>query len=96
MLYSMETVALDKSMVKMMDVAETKMLRWEIGLTRREKIRNEVVRGKLGVREVSAKVKENHLRWYGHVRRRWESSVGRRVMEMNMPGKRRRGKPVRR
>ena len=62
MLYSMETVPLNKSMVKKMDVAEMKMLRWEIGLTRREKIRNEVVRGKLGVREVSTKAKENHLR----------------------------------
>ena len=50
MLYGMETVPLNKSMVKKMDVAEMKMLRWEIGLTRREKIRNEVVRGKLGVR----------------------------------------------
>ena len=95
MLYSMETVPLNKSMVKKMDVAEMKMLRWEIGLTR-EKIRNEVVRRKLGVREVSTKAKENQLRWYGHVRRREESSVGRRVMEMNMPGKRKRGIPVRR
>ena len=96
MLYDMKTVPLNKSTVKKMDVAETKMLRWEIGLTRREKIRNEVVRGKLGVREVSAKAKENRLRWYEHVRRRKESYVGRRAMEMEMPGKRRRGKPVRR
>ena len=42
MLYGMETIPLNKSMVKKMDVAEMKMLRWEIGLTRRE-IWNEVV-----------------------------------------------------
>ena len=59
-----------------MDVVEIKMLKWEIGLTKREKIRNEVVRGKLGVREVSAKAKENRLRWYGYVRRKEESYVG--------------------
>ena len=69
MLYGMETVPLNKSMVKKMDVAEMKMLRWEIGLTRREKIRNEVVWVKLGVREISEKVKESRLQWYGHVRR---------------------------
>ena len=63
---------LNKSMVKKMDVAEMKMLRWEIGLTRREKIRNEVVQVKLGVREISAKVKESRLQWYGLVRRREE------------------------
>ena len=96
MLYGMETVPLNKSMVKKMDVAEMKMLRWEIGLTRREKIRNEVVWVKLGVREISAKVKESRLQWYGHVRRREESYVGRRVMEMEIPGKRRRGRPERR
>ena len=87
MLYGMETVPLNKSMVKKMDVAEMKLLRWEIGLTRREKIWNEVVRGKLGVREVSAKAKENRLWWYGHVRRREESYAGRRV-KIEMPGKR--------
>ena len=96
MLYGMETIPLNKSMVKKMDVAEMKMLRWEIGLTRREKIRNEVVRGKLRVREVSEKAKENRLRWYGHVRRREESYVGRRVVEMEIPEKRRRGRPARR
>ena len=70
------------------------MLMWEIGLTRREKIWNEVVRVKLGVREISAKVKESHLQWYGHVRRREEGYVGRRVMEMEIPGKRTRARPV--
>ena len=43
MLYGTETVPLNKSMIKKMDVAEMKMLRWEIGLMKREKIRNEVV-----------------------------------------------------
>ena len=89
MLYDMETVPLNKSMIKKMDVEEMKILRWEIGLMRREKIWNEVVQVMLGVREISAKVKESCLQWYGHVRRREESYVGRRVMEMEIPGKRR-------
>ena len=50
----------------------------------------------MGVREVSVKAKENRLQWYGHVRRREKSYMGRRVMEMEMPEKRRRGRPVRR
>ena len=76
MLYGMETAPLNKSMVKKMDMVEMKMLRWEIGLTR-EKIWNKVVRVKLGVREISAKVKKSCLQWYGHVRRREESYMGR-------------------
>ena len=48
------------------------------------------------MREISAEVKESRLRWYGHVRRREDSYVGRRVMEMGIPGKRRKGRPARR
>ena len=95
-LYGKETVPLNKSMMKKLDVAEMKMLKWEIGVTRREKIRNEVVRGKLRIKEISAKIKESRLRWYGHVRRKEEIYVGKRVMEMKLPGKRGRDRPVRR
>ena len=37
MLYGMETVPLNKSMVKKMDMAEMKMLRWEIGLKKEKR-----------------------------------------------------------
>ena len=77
-LYGMETVPLNKGMVKIDVYGRDENVddgRYE--LIRRKKIRNEVVRGKLGVREVSAMVKENCLRWYGHVRTREESYVGR-------------------
>ena len=36
------------------------------------------------------------LRWYGHVMRRDQEYVGRKMMEMELPGKRRRGRPKRR
>ena len=36
---------------------------------------------------------EGRLRWYGHVMRRDQEYVGRRVMEMELPGKRKRGRP---
>lgn len=37
------------------------------------RIRNECIRGSLGVANVSGKMKENRIRWFGHV-------GGRRVM----------------
>ena len=40
-------------------------------------------------------MKEGRLRWYGHVMRDQEY-VGRKMMEMELPGKRRRGRPKRR
>ena len=39
--------------------------------------------------EISKKVQESRLKWYGHVLRREEEYVGKRVMVMEVPGKRR-------
>ena len=46
--------------------------------------------------EISKKVQESRLKWYGHVSRREEEYVGKRVLGMEVPGKRRRGRPKRR
>ena len=45
------------------------MLCWMCGNTRRDKVRNEDIRTKIGVTPIEEK-RENHLRWFGHVRRR--------------------------
>ena len=41
-------------------------------------------------------MREGKLRWYGHVMRRDQEYVGRKMMEMELPEKRRRGRPKRR
>ena len=46
--------------------------------------------------EISKKVQESGLKWYGHVLRREAEYVGKSVMEMEVLGKRRRGRPKRR
>ena len=42
------------------------------------------------------KLRSGRLRWYGHVKRREEAYVGRRVLEMELPGRRKRGRQKRR
>ena len=42
------------------------------------------------VGEISTKVQESRLKWYGHVLRRANKYVGKRVMVMEMPGKKER------
>ena len=59
-------------------------------------IRNESIRGTTKVGEISKKVQESMLKWYGHVLRREDECVRKRVMAMEVPGKRRRGRPKRR
>ena len=43
------------------------ILRWMCGNTRRDKVRNEDIRTKIGVASIEEKMRENHLRWFGHV-----------------------------
>ena len=41
------------------------------------------------------KMREGRLRWYGHVMRRDQEYVERKVMEMELSGKRKKGRPKR-
>ena len=45
--------------------------------------------------EISKKVQESRLKWYGHVLRREDEYVGKIVMAMEVPGNRRIGRPTR-
>ena len=61
-----------------------RMLRWMCGVTKLDKIRNERIRGTTKVGEITNNVQERRWRWYGHVMRREEHYVGRRVMVMKV------------
>ena len=95
MVYGLETVAVTKKNGEM-EVAEMKMLKFVMGVTRKDKIRNEYIRGTAKVEQLGMKMREGRLRWYGHVMRRYQEYVGRRVMEMELPGKKKRRRPKRR
>ena len=96
MMYSAETWAVKNAQEKKLDVAEMRMLRWMSGVTKLDRIRNERIRGTTEVGEISKKVQESRLKWYGHVLRREEEYVDKRVKVMEGPGKKRRGRPKRR
>ena len=79
-----------------MKVAEMKMLKFAMGVTRKDKIRNAYIRGTVKIERLGMKMREGRLKWYGHVMRRDQEYVGRKMMEMELPGKRKRGRPKRR
>ena len=58
-------------------------------------IRNEIFRGTTKGRKIPNKVQESRLKWSGLVLRRQEEYFGKRVMLMEVPEKRRRGRPKR-
>ena len=96
LLFGLETVATSKKQEAELEVAELRMLRWSLGVTRLDKIRNEYIRGTAHVRRLGEKQREARLRWFGHVMRREEEYIGRRMLEMDVPGRRKRGRPKRR
>ena len=96
MLYGTETASMKKTEEKNMDVTEMRMLKWISGVTREDRIRNVYIRGSTKVVEISKKLQGGRLRWYGHLLRREDDHVGRSTMEMEVQGKRRRGRPRKR
>ena len=70
MVHGLETLAVTKRQVEEMEVAEMKTLRFAMGVTRKEKIRNEHIRGTVKVERLEIKMREGRLSWYGHVMRR--------------------------
>nr|XP_009784653.1 PREDICTED: uncharacterized protein LOC104233044 [Nicotiana sylvestris] len=70
MLDGAECWLVKKSHVQKMKVAEMRMLRRMYGHTRKDQVRNEVIRDKVGVAPVEDKLRESRLRWFRHVKRR--------------------------
>ena len=58
-----------------------------------DKIRNEYIRGTAQVGRFGEKIREAKLRWDGHVLRKDDEYIGRRMLRMELPGKRKRGRP---
>ena len=96
MLFGLETVALRKRQETELEVAELKMLRFSLGVTRMDRIRNEHIRGTTHVGDLGSKVREARLRWFGHVHRREREYIGKRMLSLELPGRRPRGRPKRR
>ncbi|MCJ8736404.1 hypothetical protein PDJAM_G00257550 [Pangasius djambal] len=88
MLYGLETVSLRKRQESELEVAELKMLRFSLGVTRLDRIRNENIRGTAHVGRLGDKVREARLRWFGHVQRRESEYISRRMLDMELPGRR--------
>lgn len=59
MLYGLETVA--KHQETQLEVAELKMLRFSLGLTRMDNMRNEIIRGTAQIELLGDKVRETRL-----------------------------------
>ncbi|PKA62166.1 isoleucyl-tRNA synthetase [Apostasia shenzhenica] len=52
------------------NIAKMRMVRWMCRYTRKDRMRNEYIRKKVGVAPIEDKLRESQLRWFGHINRR--------------------------
>ncbi|VDP53500.1 unnamed protein product [Heligmosomoides polygyrus] len=69
------------------------MLRWTAGVTRMDRVRNNAIRQKFGVALIAEKMREARLLWYGHILGGKEDSVRKIGLELDVSGRRPRGRP---
>jgi hypothetical protein len=58
---------IERRRVQQLSVAEIRMLHWCCGHTRRDRVRNDNIRDKLGVAPIEDKLIQHRLRWFGHI-----------------------------
>ena len=71
-------MAMTEKQIGKMEVAELKVVRWALDI-RKDKIKNQYVRGMAKIAKLGDKLWGTRLCWYGHVKRREESYVGKRT-----------------
>nr|CDJ89586.1 endonuclease-reverse transcriptase [Haemonchus contortus] len=89
-------LAVTKEAEAHLSVMETKMLRWTAGVTRIDRISNDAIRERFGVAPNVDKMREARLRWYDHTLRAKSDSVRKIGLNLDVSGKRLRGRPKQR
>jgi len=70
MIYGAEAYTLRRSEEGLLEGTEIRMLRWMLGITLKDRKRNDDIRHAGGVSCITDKIHDSRLRWYGHVQRR--------------------------
>ena len=69
-MYGSETWAPRKAEQDLSGITEIRMLRWMVRTKRIEEIRNEEIRARTGVANISENIREAKLRWLGYSERK--------------------------
>jgi hypothetical protein len=94
MLYRAKCWPTKRRHVQQLSVAEMRILRWICGHTRRDRVRNDDIRKRLGVAPVEEKLVQHRLRWFGHMQRMpAEAPIHNGVIRWTGNKKRGRGRP---
>jgi hypothetical protein len=94
MLYGAECWPTKMRHVQQLSVAEMRMIQRIYGHIRRDRVRNDDIRERLGVAPVEEKLMQHCLRWFGHIQRMpTEAPIYNRVIRRTYNEKSGRGRP---
>jgi len=93
MLYGSETWAMSRKMEGILIGCDRRMLRYMAGVKWQDMITSEKVAQLCGVKEIAEKLRHRRLQWYGHVKRDKDGGALRTTEEMEVAGKRSKGRP---
>ena len=94
LLYSSDCWTLHRSEQQRLHTTDMKMLRWIQSKTRKDRIINEKFRSDVMVKPITTYVTQKRLSWYGHVTRREDTNVAKKVTPMKVGWKIPRGRPI--
>ena len=93
LLYGVETWSMTRNIELNLQACDRRMLRYMSGISLADRVRSEDIERNCGVKSLLVTVRENRLRWFGHVKRREGRGVLGEVMNLQVPGTRPRGRP---
>ena len=97
MTYGSECWGLKKKDERKLNTTEMRMLRMMLGVTLKDRLRNEDVRRRTTVTTSMITIVEgSKLRWYGHLLRKDEEEIVRQLWEEPIKGRRSRGRQLKR
>lgn len=91
--YGSESWVLTKQQKSRIQAAEMRYLRAIKGITRRDRIRNEIVRTELKVEPILSNIERQHLKWFGHLIRMEDQRQPKRIWQTKAQERRTRGRP---
>jgi hypothetical protein len=94
MMYGSETWGLTAVTERKLERTEMRMVRLMCDVRLRDKFTNADLRNRLGIETVSDAMRRSRLRWFGHVERKSNEDWVKRCCELEVQGKRPRGRPV--
>ncbi|KAL8561121.1 hypothetical protein ACOMHN_033704 [Nucella lapillus] len=94
--YQCQTWSLTKVLERKLVTCEMKCLRKAVNKTRRDKIRNEVIRDMVGTTPILQHIEQQRIKWFGHLTRMPPNQPALRAYNTRYSGWRARGRPRRR